>query len=273
MRQCLSLRNGAILVAILLFVAVGIAYAIEIQKGVSGSFAIGRVQTAGETILVWKSLTPAKEPLTQLEFGTGDVDAFGFFVADPRITVWVENAGGIPFKLGLEAIEVNVNGVPGTGGVLSLLMGPPNGELRPSPDNATVINRGDLVPFEVGQRLLKAPEEFGIGTSSRITFTALFRAEAPVPAFNQWMRFIKSGVFENSDTYIPTLRDFGNFDRYVPDNQVLIGGDLFDNSVVGFRTWIYSDGEVSLSVGIAGDDGVALYVNGELIAARQWKSP
>ena len=134
MRQCLSLRNGAILVAILLFVAVGIAYAIEIQKGVSGSFAIGRVQTAGETILVWKSLTPAKEPLTQLEFGTGDCGCLRLLRGGPQDHRVGGERRGHTLQTGAGGDRGKCERrFPETGGVLSLLMGPPNGELRPSP--------------------------------------------------------------------------------------------------------------------------------------------
>ena len=93
MRRWLKFRGALFLLAVLVIIGVGLTYAVQIQREVSGSVIIGRVETVDETILVWKAVTPAKEPLTQLEFGTGDINAFGLFKGLPLIPVWVENGG------------------------------------------------------------------------------------------------------------------------------------------------------------------------------------
>ena len=103
--------------------------------------------------------------------------------------------------------------------------------------------------------------------------TAVFAAEEPIldPAYSQWMMFVKAEVYENYDAYVPQISDFGPFNRYVDDGNFLIriaGGSIYENSVVGFRTWLYHKGRGSYRVGITGDDGVALNANGEFIAGR-----
>ena len=101
--------------------------------------------------------------------------------------------------------------------------------------------------------------------------TAVFAAEepSPDPAYSQWKRFVKPGVDENPNTYVPRIPDFGDLDSFVDDGPFLIsGGSMFTNSVVGFRTWLYHEGTGSYQVGVRGDDGVALYANGAFIAGR-----
>ncbi len=93
------------------------------------------------------------------------------------------------------------------------------------------------------------------------------------PHYSQWERFIKPGVHENPDTYIPQISDFGAFDSYVEDGSFLVrltGRRKFEfgNTVVGFRTWLYHEGSGSYEVGVSGDDGVALYANDEFVAGR-----
>ena len=120
MRRWLKFRGALFLLAVLVIIGVGLTYAVQIQREVSGSVIIGRVETVDETILVWKAVTPAKEPLTELEFGTGDINAFGLFKGLPLIPVWVENGGDISFELRIELVEVRVDGNP-AGDVVSLI--------------------------------------------------------------------------------------------------------------------------------------------------------
>ena len=96
------------------------------------------------------------------------------------------------------------------------------------------------------------------------------RGGAPAQAaYSQWKRFVKPGVVEDFNAYVPRISDFGDFDSYVDDGSFLIiQGGGFENSVVGFRTWLYHDGSASYEVVISGDDGVALYCNGAFIVGR-----
>ena len=132
MRKWLHLRSGATLVVVLLIVAVGVAYALEIRRGIEGLVIVGQVQTPDQTILVWKSIEPNKEPLTHLEYGTIDINAFGLFREPPRIPLWVENGGDVPFALRIEVRDVKVNGEP-AGDILAInLEGPPRFSVKTS---------------------------------------------------------------------------------------------------------------------------------------------
>ena len=243
MRKWLNLRSGILLAAVFVIMAVGIAYAVDIQRGVSGSVLVGRVETPDETVLVWRSVEPSKEPLGQLDFGTTDINAFGLLKRAFRVPLWVENGGDVTFALRVDVTDVRVDG-RSVGDVLALDFGP---EVRPTPtaapkptsvleptatpqpvvvatatptlaqpvvggapvpnpesDDAStftstttptpgprptpkppvprlaIIEPGQVVAFKVGLRLLRSPEELGIGAGSSITFTAIFRAEGPI---------------------------------------------------------------------------------------------
>ena len=181
-----NLRTKMVVVGWLLLMAVGIAYAVQIQRDdVGGIVAIGRVQTPQETILLYSQITSATADMTVLKFGTGDVDAFGFFVTPREVSFWAANACGVAFSITVEATGVVLHR-PGTGdtalaaGVLSLLMGPPNGKLLPSPDHATLIpTGGEPMDLEAGLTFLKTPRELGLTSGDTITFTALFKATTP----------------------------------------------------------------------------------------------
>ena len=158
----------------------------QIQRDdIGASFVIDQVQTAEDTIVLYSQIGPPNTAdLTELKFGTGDVDAFGFFLSPPRFAFWAANGGAVPFKLTAEAIDVvvkrNGNTIMSGDDILLLLMGPVGGELLPSPGHATTINTGGTpVALEAGLRFLKTPQELGIKTGDRITFTALFKAEGP----------------------------------------------------------------------------------------------
>ena len=128
-----------------------------------------------------------------------------------------------------------------------------------------------MLAFEAGLRFLRTPGDLGLTAGDVITFTAVFTAEAvvvaPTPTYNQWKRYAKP-VAEDPDTYLPTPEDFGGFDGYAEDGNVLIEAFGFENSVVGFRTWIYRWEPLEHDVGVAGDDGVALYANEKFVAGR-----
>ena len=109
----LNLRTSAIIVAVIaIAIAAGIAYALQIQRDdIQGSFAIGQVQTAQDTILLYEEAPPSAADLVALNFGTGDIDAFGSFVTPPTVPFWAANGGGTPFELTLVATEVTSIGV------------------------------------------------------------------------------------------------------------------------------------------------------------------
>ena len=140
----LNLKSGIFLIGLLLIIGVGIIYAVQIQREVSGSVIIGTVETVDETILVWKSIAPTKEPLTHFEFGTWDINAFGLFKALPLIPFWVENGGDIPFGLGVGLVEVRVDGNP-AGEIVSLIFKPAS-EPPPTPTPRPTATRAPPAP-------------------------------------------------------------------------------------------------------------------------------
>ncbi len=119
MRKWLKPKTGALVVAVLFVLAGSLAYALtEISRDVDGSVIVGTVETAEETILLWKSIDP-KEPLTELDFGIADVNAFGQFKQPAEVPLWVENGGDVPFALGVDITDVRIDGSP-VGEVLAL---------------------------------------------------------------------------------------------------------------------------------------------------------
>ena len=120
MSKFVSFRVGLFAAATLAMLALGIAYALQIQRGVSGAVIIGRVQTAEETLLLYNQPPPNTADLTQLNFGTVDVNAFGLFTSPPQVSIWVENGGDIPFAVRLQVTDVEINGGPVARDVLAL---------------------------------------------------------------------------------------------------------------------------------------------------------
>lgn len=251
MTQLLTFRKVMLFAVVAMIVAVGIAYAVEIQRSVGGSLVVGKVETAEETILLYSQLTPTKINLTELNFGAADVTAFGLFRQRPSIPVYVKNGGDVAFALGVEVTDVRVNGTP-VGNALALdirsILGPtptpaptatavppvtaaptataspaatptpayaaaPGGAFeeldfgpltiatptpvatvapvpaptatptptpRPPLPTIAVIRPGQVVGFQVSLRFLRTPQELGVKTDDRITFTAVFRAFGPV---------------------------------------------------------------------------------------------
>ena len=182
MKKRLTLKAWTVLVTAAMLATLGIVYALEISRPVAGSVMIGQVQTVDETLLVYSQITPSTADLSELDFGVVDINAFGLFNKPGTIPLWVGNGGEVPFEISLVTADLAVNGTLVTGDMLTLLLGPPEGVLLPSPDHATMINPGKVVSFEAGLVFLDAPDALGIGPGDRITFTALFRADSLQPA-------------------------------------------------------------------------------------------
>ena len=120
MNKFLSFRGGLVIVAVAAFVALGVAYAVQIQRGVTGAVIIGRVQTAEETLLLYSEPPPRTVDLTQLTFGTVDINAFGLFTVPPRIPAWIGNGGDLPFGVRVQVVDVEINDVPVSGDILAV---------------------------------------------------------------------------------------------------------------------------------------------------------
>ena len=183
----LTFKTATVVAVLAVLSVAGIVYAAtQIQRDdVKGSFIVGQVKTAQETILLYRNCPPSTADLQELNFGTVDIDAFGFFVKPPAIKFCAANGGGVPFKLTLVATDVVVkrgSTVIKTGdGFLSLLMGRPLEKLRPTPKHAVVIKPGDpRLHLVAGLKLRETPEKLGVTTGDTVTFTALFKAEAVV---------------------------------------------------------------------------------------------
>ncbi|GEM_PF-4866524 len=91
---------------------------------------------------------------------------------------------------------------------------------------------------------------------------------------NLWKVYRKFDVHEDYDTYVPTPEDFGEYWKEWEDSYILIPKDTSNGSlggnwvILGFRTYVYVSEPLDLDIGIIGDDGVALYVNGEFVCGR-----
>ena len=188
MKSRLSVKAGLALVAALAVVVAGVVYAASlISRNLGGSFAIGTVQTAEDTILLYSQLDPDVD-LTELGYGVGDIDAFGSFLPIAPIQFFAANGGGTPFGLTLRAVDVEINGTPAGDDVLTLLMGPPEPagpsaqDLLPAPQHFTVIPvGGDPVALEAQLEFLASPDGLGLQEDDQISFTARFGAEAIDP--------------------------------------------------------------------------------------------
>ena len=91
---------------------------------------------------------------------------------------------------------------------------------------------------------------------------------------NLWKVYRKFNVHEDYNTYIPTPEDFGEYWREWEDDSVLIPKNTPNWSVggswtiLGFRIYVYVSEPEDIEIGIIGDDGVGLYVNGEFVCGR-----
>ncbi len=85
----------------------------------------------------------------------------------------------------------------------------------------------------------------------------------------KWKMFLKEGVYEDPDTYVPKLDDIGDFVGMVDDASVLIERqDKYENSVVALETYVYVSSDRDIRLGIDGDDGVGLYVDENLVCSK-----
>ena len=181
MRKRLSLKGGITLLAVLGLIAIGVAYAVEISRPITGSVIIGQVETAEETILLYTQVDPTVVELTELMFDPVDISAFGRFKSPARIPFLAQNGGDAPFHLRVELMDVKLNGAPLPDDALSMLMGRGGEELLPSPEHAILIQPEELLELDAGLLFQKSPGELGIDSGDVITFTALFiAAEGPV---------------------------------------------------------------------------------------------
>ena len=79
----LAPRTVIVLAAILAVIVAGIAYAAIVSREVAGTFVMGQVQTNEQTLLLYSQIDP-NVGLTELNFGVGDIDAFGFLKTPPQ---------------------------------------------------------------------------------------------------------------------------------------------------------------------------------------------
>ena len=100
MKKRLSVKGGMLLLAALGLIAIGVAYAVEIERGISGSVIIGQVETAEDTILLYAQVDPTEVALTELRFDPVDISAFGRFKSPARIPFLAQNGAMRPFTSG-----------------------------------------------------------------------------------------------------------------------------------------------------------------------------
>ena len=101
MTNRLNRKTWLVLASVVLFLTAGIVYAVtQISRDISGTFVVARIQTADEALLLFSQIAPSSGDLTELNFGSGDVTALGFFVTPARIPFWAGNGDVVPFKLG-----------------------------------------------------------------------------------------------------------------------------------------------------------------------------
>ena len=85
----------------------------------------------------------------------------------------------------------------------------------------------------------------------------------------KWLKYVKSGVYEDPDTYIPKISDIGVLEGTVDDTDTFHNREIaYEDSVVAYKTYVYVSQAKDLNIGVVGDDGVAIYVNGNFVAGR-----
>ena len=181
MSKGLSLKSGIVLLGALAILTAGIVYAATqfFDRAVGATFLVSHVQTTDEFILLYSQIVPTTADLAAVEFGASDVDIFGELATPSTADFFADNGGSKAFKLTVEPADVTINGVPESGDVVAVSMGPAGGALLPAPDHAVLLgtNSDDPVPLELGFKLLKGPIELGLVDGDLIGFNVLFRAE------------------------------------------------------------------------------------------------
>ena len=274
----LNLRTGIILVAVLAVIGAGIAYgATQISRGVGASLVIGQIQTTDETILLRGQAPPSTADLAELDFGAGDIDAFGFFVTPPRVPIWASNGGGVPFKLTVGTTDLNINGVLASADALSLLVGAVGEELVSTEQFVRLIRPDDPpMALEAGLKFLKSPQELGITTAGdTVSFTAIFSADAIVARLVPTALGDVKTLFTDGIAGGPALRhahgtayDTDRGTLWVTDAE--LDGDIFEfdvSSADGSTVAPLTRLDVPLSGGIQGigfdpEDNTVYYVDG-----------
>ena len=241
--------RGTALIAALVVIALGVAYAIEIRRDLGGSLLIGKVQTVDETVLLYREAPPSTADLEELNFGSVDIDAFGFFAAPVKVPFWAANGGGVPFHLRVDVADVVLQR-PGTG---DTDLGGAALEFVVTPDfgagDARILQPDDPpVELEAGLRFLKSPQELDIRTGDRIAFTAMFRAEAvlstppvapPAPGVLPW---VTKGKYGGNPPFAITA-DPGFLDLHAGasyNSSFTVSIPKF-NQLVEFNPWNYGE--------------------------------
>ena len=182
----LNLKVGIILLGTLAILAGGVAYAVtQISRDVNSSFVIGRVQTEGETILLYSQIDPPTD-LSELNFGTVDVDAFGFFKTALGVKFWVENGGAEPFTMTVLVKDVKINGEQAPDS-LALELARPGGLIEtpiliPIPLEGLPVLPGEVIALAAIPRFVDPPGELNLSSGDSVTFVASFVAAAHAPA-------------------------------------------------------------------------------------------
>ena len=170
--------------AALAILVAGSVYAVtQISRDVNSSLVIGSVQTEGETILLYSQIDPPTD-LSELDFGTAEVDAFGFFKTAPKVKFWVENGGAVPFTLTALVKDVRINGeqapdslVLRLARVLGFIETP---ILIPIPQEGLLIQPGEVFALAAIPQLVKLPGELNLDSGDTLTFVATFVAAATI---------------------------------------------------------------------------------------------
>ena len=161
MRKWLNLKRGTFLVAALVALSLGIAYALtEFKKDVTASVTVSLKVPDGIEVYADENLT---QPVDSLPFGEVELDVFGTVREPPRKPVWVMNHSNSVIRLRLEDDLTFGQVLFGFGGT----------EPRPSPDHSIVVEPEQVVAGEVGLRFFE-------GVTGDHQFTISFIAEGPI---------------------------------------------------------------------------------------------
>ena len=170
----LSLRNGIVLLAALLLLAAGIAYAVtSISRGVSGFVRVTADISVDEALALYEDVNGQPQTgstLTLVDFGTVDLDPFSNPSQASRVTVWVENGGNTPYKLTVDDTSTGDGTGDDTFAFGEVLYARSGDALSTAPAPSIVLTPGDLIPIDLGL-------EFTSVISGDHTFTVRFRAE------------------------------------------------------------------------------------------------
>lgn len=262
----LPLRGIFIALAALLIVTGGALALVQFERNVGATFNVSLKTDDGIEVYLDEGLTQVAD---SINFGDLTVDVFGTIAQPQPLTVWIHNRSNSAIRLGIED-DLDIGGVELS--IVSRFSTTSRSALTREATTtqpvlpALLLEAGEVAETRLEIHFSQKPPE------ANHQFTVTFVAQGPVlvhdPAYWQWKRYVKPGVVEDSDTYVPTLADVGEFDQYVVDSTTLILVVEFQNTVVSFRTWVFSKEEVSLPISVVGDDGVTLYVNDSLVAGR-----